>query len=44
MAARLIALTLIFCRAVSGTPQTLRFASATVKLLPLRAQSVRESL
>lgn len=44
MAAHLIALTLIFCRAVSETAQTLRFASATVKLLPLRAQPVRESL
>ena len=36
MAARLITLTLIFCRAGSWTAQTLRFASATVKLLPLR--------
>jgi hypothetical protein len=44
MAARLIAVTLIFCRTVNKAAGPLRIASTTVRLLPLRSQHARVNL
>lgn len=44
MAARLIAVTLIFCRTVNKAAEALRIASTNVRLLPLHSQHARVDL